>query len=233
MMILIFIFAALSFMLSASAGLGGSLILVPSIAMVFGTKQGIALASLLLACNNIFKVIAYHRTIPVKAAAGVVLLTILGAGLGAKLLVDAPEQWVHLVVIAIFIFTFFVEFKEWNTVKRGLSLLFAFFAGATSGFSGTSGPLKGVSLRNLNLDRFYFVGAASVVSLAGDTTKAAVFINGSFFKDIPWSILIGTFLIMPFAVFAGRFVNKKIGAQAYNILFWLVMTGYTIRLLVI
>ena len=30
-----------------------------------------------------------------------------------------------------------------------------------------------------------------------------------FFKDIPWSILIGTFLIMPFAVFAGRFVNKK------------------------
>ena len=76
-------------------------------------------------------------------------------------------------------------------------------------------------------------GAASVVSLAGDTTKAAVFINGSFFKDIPWSILIGTFLIMPFAVFAGRFVNKKIGAQAYNILFWLVMTGYTIRLLVI
>ena len=38
---------------------------------------------------------------------------------------------------------------------------------------------------------------------------------------------------MPFAVFAGRFVNKKIGAQAYNILFWLVMTVYTIRLLVI
>ena len=53
-------------MLSASAGLGGSLILVPSIAMFFGTKQGIALASLLLACNNIFKVIAYHRTIPVE-----------------------------------------------------------------------------------------------------------------------------------------------------------------------
>ena len=162
------------------------------------------------------------------------LLTILGAGLGAKLLVNAPEQWVDFVVIAIFVFTFLVEFKRLEHVfKRGSSLIFAFFAGATSGFSGTSGPLKGVSLRNLNLDRFYFVGAASVVSLAGDTTKAAVFINGSFFKDIPWSILIGTFLIMPFAVFAGRFVNKKIGAQAYNILFWLVMTGYTIRLLVI
>ena len=105
---------------------------------------------------RLFK-LAYYRTIPVKAAAGVVLSTILGAGLGAKLLVDAPEQWVHLVVIAIFIFTFFVEFKEWNTVKRGSSLLFAFFTGATSGFSGTSGPLKGVSLRNLNLDRFFIL----------------------------------------------------------------------------
>ncbi len=233
MTVLIFVFAALSFMLSASAGLGGSLILVPAMAMFFGTKQSIALASLLLGCNNVFKVIAYYRTIPIKAAIGIVLMTILGAGIGAKLLVDAPEHWVNLVVIAIFVFTFFVEFKKLNTVKRGSSLLFAFCAGATSGFSGTSGPLKGVSLRNLNLNRFYFVGAASVVSLAGDTTKAAVFMNESFFKEIPWSILFGTVLIMPFAVFAGRFVNKKIGEQAYNILFWLVITGYTVRLLLL
>lgn len=229
---LIFIFAALSFTLSAAAGLGGSLILVPAMALFFGTKQGIALAALLLGCNNIFKVIAYRHTIPLKAAAGVVALTILGAWLGAQLLVGAPDQWVNFVVIAIFVFSFFMQFKEWEKVKRGSSLLFAFCAGATSGFSGTSGPLKGVSLRNLNLHRFYFVGAASTVSLAGDATKAAVFINGSFFKEIPFSILMGTVIIMPFAVFAGRFVNQKIGERAYNILFWIVMVGYTIRLLV-
>lgn len=232
MSVLIFIFAALAFMLSASAGLGGSLILVPAMAMFFGTKQGIALAALLLGCNNVFKVIAYHRTIPLKAAAGVVLLTVLGAGLGAKLLVDAPEAWVDFAVIAVFILTFLVDSKDWVVFKRGSSLLLAFFAGATSGFSGTSGPLKGVSLKNLNFSRFYFVGAASAVSLAGDTTKAAVFMSESLFEEIPWNTLFGTVLLMPFAVFAGRFINQKIGEKAYNILFWMVMTGYTIRLVV-
>jgi len=41
-----------SFTLSASAGLGGSLILVPALALVLGTKEGVALAALLLAGNT-------------------------------------------------------------------------------------------------------------------------------------------------------------------------------------
>ena len=231
MSVFIFILAALAFMLSASAGLGGSLILVPAMAMFFGTKQGIALAALLLACNNVFKVIAYRRTIPWQAAFGVVLLTVLGAALGAQLLVNAPENWVEVAVIVIFIFTFLVDSKEWQVFKRGASLVFAFFAGATSGFSGTSGPLKGISLKNLNLSRFYFVGAASTVSLAGDTTKVAVFMTESLFEGIPWDTLAGIVLLMPFAVFAGRWINQKIGETAYSVLFWVVMGGYSLRLL--
>ncbi|MFB3051273.1 MAG: sulfite exporter TauE/SafE family protein, partial [Acidimicrobiia bacterium] len=50
---------AVSFMISASAGLGGSLILVPTLALVLGTKEGVALSALLLAANNVVKVIAY------------------------------------------------------------------------------------------------------------------------------------------------------------------------------
>ena len=42
-----------SFIVSAAAGLGGSLILVPAMMMAIGTKEGIAVAALLLACNNV------------------------------------------------------------------------------------------------------------------------------------------------------------------------------------
>ena len=56
-----------SFTLSASAGLGGSLILVPTLALILGTKQGVALAALLLACNNVVKVVAYRGPIPEAA----------------------------------------------------------------------------------------------------------------------------------------------------------------------
>ncbi|HAS77070.1 MAG TPA: sulfite exporter TauE/SafE family protein, partial [Marinobacter adhaerens] len=45
-----------SFIVSAAAGLGGSLILVPAMMMAIGTKEGIAVAALLLACNNVAKV---------------------------------------------------------------------------------------------------------------------------------------------------------------------------------
>ena len=40
---------AASFFVSASAGMGGSLVLVPVLALSLGTKEGIALAALLLA----------------------------------------------------------------------------------------------------------------------------------------------------------------------------------------
>src|SRR5690606_24564649 len=45
-----------SLMLSAAAGFGGSLILVRGMVMAIGTMEGIAVAALLLACNNLAKV---------------------------------------------------------------------------------------------------------------------------------------------------------------------------------
>ena len=79
-----FVFVALSFLLSASAGMGGSLILVPAMAALLGTKEGVTIAALLLACNNIFKLIAYYKWIPFKQATTIIALTMLGAALGAN-----------------------------------------------------------------------------------------------------------------------------------------------------
>lgn len=72
-----------SFTVSASAGLGGSLLLVPTLALFLGSKEGVALAALLLASNNVMKIIAYRRTLPFRAAAGVTVLIVIGAALGS------------------------------------------------------------------------------------------------------------------------------------------------------
>ena len=97
-LVTILIVAAAAFTLSAAAGLGGSLLLVPSMVILFGAKQGVAVAALLLACNNVAKTVAYRRTIPLGAAAGVLVFTVLGAMLGAGLLVAAPERMVQAAV---------------------------------------------------------------------------------------------------------------------------------------
>ena len=59
---------AVSFTISASAGLGGSLLLVPSLSLVLGTMEGVALAALLLGANNVAKVAAYRAGYTVRLA---------------------------------------------------------------------------------------------------------------------------------------------------------------------
>lgn len=220
-----------SFMISASAGLGGSLILVPTLALVLGTKEGVALAALLLAANNVVKVIAYRKTLPFRKALLVIVLIALGAALGARLLVATPENVVTVAVIVSFVFALIAERLDLSRIRRAGGPALAFASGATSGFSGTSGPLKGMAIRQLDLDRAHFVGAASLASLAGDLAKTAVFTDAELLGADSFLIAAAAVPLMVGATFAGRHINQVIGERGYTILFWAVMGGYTLRLL--
>lgn len=221
-----------SFTLSASAGLGGSLILVPTLALLLGTKEGVALAALLLATNNVVKVVAYRKTLPLRKALVVIVLVSAGALVGARLLVAAPEQVVTIAVILSFLAALLAERFDLSGVRKAGGPLLAFASGATSGFSGTSGPLKGMALRQLSLDRAHFVGAASLVSLAGDATKTAVFTEAGLLGGNSVLFLVLAVPLMLVATFSGRRINFAIGERGYTTLFWAVMGGYTLRLVV-
>ena len=222
--------SALGFTLSASAGLGGSLIIVPALGALLGTKEGIALGALLLAANNVAKVVAYRRTIPFRIALGVVVLTIAGAAIGGRLLVDAPEGWVAPAVIASFIVALVFERRSLSRAQNVAAPVLAFGAGATSGFSGTSGPLKGMALRNLRQDRLHFVGAASLVSLANDATKSAIYSEADLIDGQGLIVLALALPLMPLATLTGRHINSQIGERAFTAIFWLVMVGYSLRI---
>lgn len=227
---LVLVAATVSFMVSASAGLGGSLILVPTLALVLGTKEGVALAALLLAANNVVKVFAYRETLPFRRALTVVVLVALGAAIGAGLLVAAPEEVVTVAVIVSFVIALVAERLDLSWLRRLGAPLLALGSGATSGFSGTSGPLKGVAIRQLGLDRAYFVGAASLASLVGDVTKAAVFTEAELLGGDSFLIALTAVPLMVLATFTGRRVNRSIGEPGHTALFWAVMAGYTARL---
>ena len=230
-LMLILLFASLSFILSASAGMGGSLILVPALSLLVGSKQGVAVSALLLACNNIAKVFAYRHTIPFKEALGVLVLTIVGSALGAGLLVLAPESLVQAAIILSLSTGFLMERIKFEGLNRVTSGFAAFFAGAASGFSGTSGPLKGLAIRRLSLDRLHFVGAASAVSLVGDLMKTAVFAEASLLDNISWTVILIASPLMLLATFIGRHLNSRIGERTFAGLFWTVMAGYALRLI--
>ncbi|MFI9616887.1 TSUP family transporter [Streptomyces sp. NPDC052023] len=220
-----------AFTLSAAAGFGGSLILVPTLALVLGTKSGVALAALLLAVNNAVKVCAYRETIPYRKAAPVIVLITAGTFLGAKLLVWAPERTVTIAVLLSFAAAFLFESLGLQRLRRTGSPILAFAAGATSGFSGTSGPLKGLAIRGLDVDRMHLVGALSLASLLGDAMKTAVWTEASLLNAGDYVIALACFPLMLVATFFGRRFNSRIGERGYAGLFWTVMAGYTGRLL--
>jgi len=219
-----------SFTISASAGLGGSLLMVPTLALFLGTKEGVALAALLLASNNIMKIIAYRETLPFRKAAGIAALIVIGAAIGSTLLVNAPVWAVTIAVLAMFATTIITEKREIKAVRSKFGPFLAFVAGASSGFSGTSGPLKGVAIRNLDLDRRHFVGAASLASFAGDAAKTAIFAEADLLGRNAWLTCLAAIPLMTLGTWSGSRLNERLGEQTFAILFWTVMAGYSIRL---
>ena len=223
--------AFVSFVVSASAGLGGSLVLVPALSLLLGAKEGVALAALLLGANNVFKVLAYRRTLPLRLSLAIIAATMVGAFLGARLLVAAPERAVGAAVVVAMAASFLFERRRLRRALQTSAPVLAVGSGLTSGFSGTSGPLKGVAVRGLGLDRLHMVGAASMVSFAGDATKAAVFAEASLLGGSALAFAAAAMPLMVLGTWAGRQLNQHLGERAFAGLFWGVMAAYSLRLL--
>lgn len=223
-----------AFGVSAAAGFGGSLILVPVLALVLGSKEGVALAALLLACNNVAKIAAYRHSLPFRRSVLLAALVLLGAATGASFFTRAPEDLVTLAVLLSFALTFRLERRSQGRAPRPVPVngpLLAWCSGALSGFSGTSGPLKGVAVRSLSLDRAHTVGCLSLLSLVGDATKAAVFTEAGLLTADSYRIAAAALPLMVIATAIGKRCNQRLGERGYLQLFWGVMLGYTGRLL--
>lgn len=220
----------LAFVVSASAGLGGSLVLVPAYALVLGTKEGVALAALMLAGNNVAKVVAYRRSVPWVAALGVVIATVVGSFIGARALIHAPENVVAGAVIVVIVLTFLIELRGHNKILKVGAVIPALGSGLTSGFSGSSGPLKGIALRALRLDRMHLVGAASLVSFFGDATKVGVYANSGLIAGDQFRLALFAIPVMAASTWLGRRINSRLGERGYTVLFWGVLSGYVVRL---
>lgn len=221
---------AAAFFVSASAGLGGSLILVPVLILALGSKAGISLAALLLAGNNLVKLWAYRRVLPYRAAGLVTLCTLGGALVGARFLVAVPGAVIDATVVVSLAVALIAEHSHAQAWRLSLVPTLAFAAGATSGFSGTSGPLKGVAVRSLGLDRLHTIGAAAIVSTAADLTKAAVYSSAGLLEARELQVALMAIPLMIGATYGGRYFTGLIGESGYARFFWLVIGGYAMRL---
>lgn len=231
-LVLVATFTAL--FVSSIAGYGGSLVLLPALAAILGPKQGIALASLLLAWNNGFKVIAYRHTLAVKEGWPLLIVTAVGVLIGADLLVRSPDNLILWSIVVVTLSALLIEFFASDRIRKAQRTAAVPLMGASavlSGFSGSSGPLKGISIRSLGLPRLHHVGLASSVSLVGDALKAELFAQANLLPNIKWSVLALAAPVMPLAAWVGRRVNERIQESTFRWVFWSVVGAYTLRMI--
>jgi uncharacterized protein len=223
-----------SLFVSSIAGYGGSLLLLPALGALLGPKEGIAMAALLLGWNNVFKVIAYRRTLALREGWPLLLVTVAGVVVGAHLLLAAPEALVLWGIVVITVASLALEVFAGDRLRRARrSAAVPLMAGGAvlSGFSGTSGPLKGISIRSLGLPRLEHVGLASSVSLVGDVLKVELFAQAGLLPRIDWYLVALVVPVMPLAAWVGRRVNQRINEATFRWVFWSVVGAYTLRMM--
>ena len=230
-LVLVVTFTAL--FISSIAGYGGSLILVPALGALLGVKEGVALAALLLGWNNVFKVVAYRHTLALRRGWPLLVVTVIGVWFGAQLLIDAPDRIVVWLVVAATALSLVAEVAgadRIQRVQRQSAVPIMLGSGVLSGVSGTSGPLKGISVRSLGLSRLQHVGLASSVSLVADALKVELFATAGIFDSVDLTVVLLALPVMPVAAWIGRRVNERLDETAFRWVFWSVVGGYTLRM---
>lgn len=230
-LVLLATFSAL--FISSIAGYGGSLILVPALGAVLGVKEGVALAALLLGWNNVFKVIAYRHTLALRRGWSLLVVTAIGVWFGAQVLIAAPERVVVWIVVATTALSLLAELAHVDRIQRqqaraAVPLMLG--SAVLSGVSGTSGPLKGISVRGLRLPRLEHVGLASSVSLVADGLKVELFATAGIFDTVDLTVVLLAAPVMPVAAWIGRHVNERMDETTFRWIFWSVVGGYTLRM---
>lgn len=230
-LVLLATFSAL--FISSIAGYGGSLILVPALGAILGVKQGVALAALLLGWNNVFKVIAYRNTLALRRGWSLLVMTLIGVWFGAQLLIAAPDRvvvWIVVVTTGLSLIAELAHIDRLHRLQARAAAPLMLASAVLSGVSGTSGPLKGISVRSLRLPRLEHVGLASSVSLVADALKVELFATAGIFDTVDLTVVFLAAPVMPVSAWIGRHVNQRMDEAAFRWIFWSVVGGYTLRM---
>lgn len=231
MEVLAYLLIFVAFVVSASAGMGGSLLLLPVLSFLLGFNEGVVLSSILLGLNNVFKLIAFFKHLVWRNVLPLLCSISIGSALGAFLFLKMSSNVVAILLLINIVVTFLVQRKAIPKIQYRAAVSVSFLAGLLSGVSGSSGPLKGLAIKCLKNTPLQIVACATVLSLSSDVVKSTIYLNHLTLSTQAMQYLFGSLLLMPLATYLGKKINSNIGTTAYDVLFYSVISGYVVRLL--
>jgi uncharacterized membrane protein YfcA len=207
---------------------GVSMIVVPTLALIFGGKQSTGVLLPILIMADVFAVIYYHRHAKWKhllralpwAFAGLFLALWIG-----NLVNDV--QFKHIIAITVFVSVGLMIWKDYGTKKEFTpdSWWFAALMGVVGGFAtmigNVAGPIFAIYLLAMHLNKRSFIGTTAwfffIINLSKFPLQALVW------KNITLNTLAIDLLVFP-AIALGAWLGiklvKRIPEKAYK---WFVI----------
>lgn len=222
------VFCAMLIGMSKTGVPGVSMIVVPTLALIFGGKQSTGILLPILITADVFAVIYYHRHAKwnhlVRALPWAVAGLFLALWIG-NLVND--EQFKRIIAVTVFVSIALMIWKDYGYKKEFTpdKWWFAASMGIVGGFAtmigNVAGPIFAIYLLAMHLDKNSFIGTTAWFFFIINVTKFPL--QAFVWKNIGLNTLAIDLIVMP-AIFLGGllgiYIVKRIPEKAYK---WFVI----------
>jgi uncharacterized membrane protein YfcA len=219
---------------------GISMIVVPTLAIIFGGKASTGILLPMLMMADVFGVAYYHRHAEWKYLWKLLPWAAIGIGIALWVGEVVNDEWFKNI-IAILVFVC-IALMLWKDRKKGGNLFpdniwFASSMGVLGGFAtmigNVAGPIFAIYLLAMHLPKNKFIGTGAWFFLIINIAKFPLHVF--IWKTVSWNTLTLDFLMLP-AIALGAFLGvklvKKISDEMYRTVV-IVITALSAFLLLI
>ena len=206
-LLFIFLGSFVAAAISAAAGFGGALLLLPLLTRTIGTTMAVPVLTLAQLIGNLSRVSMGYKKIAWKPVLIFTAGAVPAAMLGAWSFVEVPKDMATRIIgVAIIIFVLLkyfkvIQFKPGNiTMVLGGTLV-----GLLSGLIGSAGPIGAAIFLSLNLNPIAYISSEAVTATAMHVVKT--FVYQKYIGIGIREVVIGLF--MGLAMIFGTYLGKK------------------------
>lgn len=191
--------AFIGFVLSATFGVGGAMLLIPMLAQRMPAAHAVALAAPVLLFNNALKAWVFRKHVSKRGTILVSALALPFAFAGAYVAGSFDDRAILVGIAILIVLSIIVERvqssprgPDQRAVKLGdRALLFwGGVTGAVSGLCGAAGPPTAIGLRAWGLDKESFVGTVAVFAILLQIVKMPAYVLSETLPAERWPLAV-------------------------------------------
>lgn len=183
LLLLMICLALVAGLIHGAVGLGFSMILTGSLAMLVSIEHAIALTLIPTIVLNVVSIGSGKNPIKaVKKYAALALISTLGSILGTKILIDTEAKWIFELLLStsiiLYLFSSQLKFDSSIIAKNPTAsmIFFGFFAGIMGGFTNAMSPLLLIYfLESESTNKNTMVQGLNLCFLLGKVSQLGVF----------------------------------------------------------